>query len=88
MFNGRVGVIIEVAPNQFFQYVLKEVDARIDLDRGVDERMLITETVMSGPTYVTMELRGRLVDHEEAARPEWATAPAAEIEARRELGSR
>ncbi len=33
VFDGRVGVIIEVAPNQFFQYVMKEASALIELER-------------------------------------------------------
>jgi len=82
-FNGRVGMILEVAPNQFVQYVLKETECSIKMEREVyaawDGPF---SPVVPGPTFVKMELFGRLVSKEEAERPVWVPAePTAEIEA-------
>lgn len=91
MFNGRVGVIIEVAPNRFYQYVLKEVEADVRLARESEPISAgeVLSPYLRGPMIVTMNLRGRLVSRDEAERPAWVPPePPAEIETRRALEQR
>lgn len=96
-FIGRAGVVIEVAPNQFFQYILEirhgDPGDRCEIAVERDGDLLVTGADLLEPSrYQTttgwradLHLTGRIISREEADRPSWA--PAAEIEARREIGS-
>jgi hypothetical protein len=90
VFNGRVGVIIEVAPNRFYQYVLKEVQGSVNLDRGEPDTggpFDALSPYVYGPTIATMSFTGRVVGQEEAERPVWIPAePAGEIESAHVIG--
>lgn len=82
-FRGRVGVIIEIAPNQFAQYVINDSEASIVIERDSIQHDWSGPLgpVMFGPTYVTMNLTGVLASNERTEPPVWAERTA-EIEAR------
>lgn len=85
-FNGRVGVIIEVAPNQFVQYVLKGVQGTIDVELADPEAISVSDLLSpiwaTAPSLVTMHLTGYLASREEAERPAWvAPEPAGQLDA-------
>jgi hypothetical protein len=92
MFRGRAGVVVEVAPNQFMSWKMRGTYGSVDVEQELDE-IHTWESVMllHVPTFsvVTFELSGYLDAREDQApRPDWATEPAGELEARRALEGR
>jgi hypothetical protein len=91
----RVGVVAEMAPNQFVKIVLEVDDSRFDheaifgMESGTQAVTFADYSqplryVASRETTATIRLVGRVVSQEEADRPAWATT-SPEIEARREI---
>lgn len=98
LFVGRAGVVIEVAPDQFYEFILeiRHGDpsdlAEVDLTWLSGEAVTTAEQLDPSsfvPSAIQgdIHLRGRVISKEEADRPSWASAPQGEIEARRELES-
>ena len=98
-FIGRAGLVVEVAPNQFYEFILEirhgdpGSTCEITLESTLGDPVCVGEYLEPiryiGPrtTYADIHLRGRVISKEEAAqRPSWATGPQSEIEARREIG--
>lgn len=95
LFVGRAGVVIEVAPNQFMQFIL-EIRHGDDSAGGCDislnrnyETVHVAEHLSPMRAYewtiADIRLRGRVISQEEAERPSWAQTAQGEIGARGEL---
>jgi len=86
-FRGRIGVVIEIAPEFFVSYRLRGAEAMVEMEwepMDVTPWDVLAPTRV-GPASVRMELAGYLDSHErQAPRPEWATEDP-QIEARRDL---
>lgn len=91
-FRGRVGLVIEVAPNMFATYVMTEARGTLEINAEVAHvygaDVLTPIASYSTGRMLRIEAEGPLIGQEfRCDRPAWMTAPE-EIEARRELGGR
>lgn len=93
MFRGRAGVVVEVAPNRFVSWRMRETFGAVETEQDFEEihSAMHIYPVYRAPTLavVRFELEGYLdAAEEQAPRPDWATETAGEIEARRALEGR
>lgn len=79
VFNGRAGVIIEVAPGHWVTYRLHRIDGTVDLERQTPEPIRLEdwyEPLRQAPTAwrARIMIEGDVMSEPEpCARPDWAT---------------
>lgn len=86
-FRGRVGMVIEVGPQQFVSYRLRGVQVTTEHVQERDDFYAydFLARTRSRPTLVRMEIEGYLDSQEWTTPPSWAEEPQGEIEATRQL---